>query len=286
MEARAGGSPFNVAIGLARLGSATAFLGGISTDVLGERLAALLAREGVDLSLARRLPKRTTLSLVALSSEGVPSYSFYGAGSADAALQAEDLPELPATIAAIHVGSYATAIQPVGAAIAGLVRRESGKRFISYDPNVRPTIEPDLDLWRETVARLAGQAHLLKVSAEDFSLLYPGEAAETRIGDWLAKGVRLACLTEGGEGARAWTKDGTVSVAGTRVAVVDTIGAGDSFQAALLSALDRAGALRIDPAFRPDLATVRRVLAYANRAAAITCTKRGADLPRAAELSE
>jgi fructokinase len=284
MEARAGGSPFNVAIGLARLGCSVAFHGGISTDTLGDRLVKQLAREGVDVSLVRRLPKRTTLSLVGLSPQGVPAYSFYGAGSADAALDPADLPTLPDTIRAIHVGSYATVIQPIGASIAELVAREYGSRIVSYDPNVRPTIEPDLDLWRTTVDRIARQAHILKISAEDFGLLYQDEKPEQRAAAWLDGGVKLAVLTSGSEGARAWTAAGAVAVEGVAVSVVDTIGAGDSFQAALLAALDWQGGLDRDAIPSMGLSTVKTILAHANRAAAIACTRRGADLPRQDEL--
>jgi fructokinase len=293
MEAQAGGSPFNVAIGLARLSCRTAFLGGIADDPLGERLAAQLRREGVDVSLVRRLKKRTTLSLVALSPEGVPAYAFYGADAADAALTADALPDLPPTIAAIHVGSYATVIQPTGSAIAALVARERGRRVIAYDPNVRPSIEPDLDLWRMTVAGYCRQVQVIKISAEDFGLLYPGEPTERRAADWLAAGVALVVVTHGGDGAEAFTRGGRVSVQGEMVAVIDTLGAGDSFQAALLTGLDSEGligttcgaATPLHGAWHPSPDQLTALLAAANRAAALTCARRGADLPRLTDLA-
>jgi fructokinase len=288
MEARAGGSPFNVAIGLARLGCRTAFFGGVSTDPLGERLIAQLERENVDVSLVRRLAKRTTLSLVALNADGIPAYTFYGAGSADAAPTEVEMPDLPPSIAAIHIGSYATVIQPVGGALSALVARESRQRLVAYDPNVRPTVESDLDRWRSTVAGYSRQVQVLKISAEDFGLLYGAEPIERRAADWLDAGVAMVVVTHGGDGAEAFTRSGRVAVKGEKVTVVDTIGAGDSFQAALLAGLDRAGLLDatgfaaspLHGIWRPAPDQVLDLLANANCAAAFTCTRRGADLPR------
>ena len=144
LEAHPGGSPFNVAIGLARLGQRVAFLAGVSHDMLGERLVARLRSEGVDTATVQRLAAPTTLGLIGLDARGVPAYAFYGDGAADRRLDSAALPSLDPAIRAIHLGSYATVVDPTASALETLVRRECGQRLIAYDPNVRLNVEPSV----------------------------------------------------------------------------------------------------------------------------------------------
>jgi len=280
-QARLGGSPYNVAVGLARLGAQVGFLGGISTDVLGREIAAALAREGVNLRYVAHKAERTTLSLVALNETGVPAYTFYGEGNADRALTAADLPVALEGVTALHFGSYSLVRDPAAAALLALARRESGRRLISLDPNVRPTVAPDLDLWRARLADWVALAGMVKVSAEDLELLYPAEPPAAVAARWLTLGPALVIVTNGGEGATAFTARHTVAVAAPRVPVADTVGAGDSFQAALL--YKTAGWTTSDLA---DLtpAALHAVLTFAVAAGAIACTRPGADLPRLADI--
>lgn len=284
LDARPGGSPFNVAIGLARLGQSVSFLGGLSTDLLGERLLRVLAREGVATDLVVRFPAPTTLGLVGLRDDGVPQYAFYGHGAADRLLGDDRLPELDASIAAIHIGSFSTVVEPVGAALEALVRRECGTRLIAYDPNVRPSVEPALERWRAKIDALKANVHILKISAEDFGLLYPNAAPDVLARQWLAGGTGLVVMTRGAHGAVAWTCAGQVEVPGVPVQVADTVGAGDTFQAALLARLAETGCLAATRVAALDRDAVAALLAFAMRAASITCSRRGADLPRRAEL--
>ncbi|PPE68450.1 carbohydrate kinase [Caldimonas thermodepolymerans] len=284
LDARLGGSPYNVAVGLARLGRPVAFLGGISTDAFGERLMRALVEEGVDTALVRRSAAPTTLSVVSLDAQGVPQYAFHGEGAADRDLPVADLPALPAGATALHFGSYAMAVEPVGTALRTLAARERGRRLVAYDPNVRLNVHPGLARWQAVVEEMAGLAHLVKVSAEDLALLCPGEAPEAVVQRWLARGVRLAVVTQGGAGCRAWTRAVQVAVPAPAVTVVDTVGAGDAFQAALLAWLDEQGLLAPEALEALEAARLKAALRLATQAAGLACARRGADLPRRDEL--
>ena len=220
-----------------------------------------------------------------MDARGVPSYSFYGAGCADRLLPLQALDRLPAETLAIHFGSYAMVVDPVASTQRALVAREHTRRVIAYDPNVRLNVEPELQRWRDTLDWMAARTHLLKVSDEDLALLYPGVPHADLAARWRAAGVVAVVVTRGGEGAQAWVPDGTVQIAPVVVQVVDTVGAGDTFQAALLTALAEQGLLSPAALRAVPLATWQAVLGFAARAAAITCGRRGADLPRRHELS-
>jgi fructokinase len=282
LDARVGGSPFNVAVGLARLAQPVAFLGAVSTGFLGERLMRALSTEGVNLLHVARTAAPTTLGLVGLDAKGVPSYSFYGEGAADRQLGAEALPE--AAFTAVHLGSYTTVVEGTASALRALVQREHGKTPISYDPNVRLNVQPDVSRWSEFLQWMLPRTDLLKISDEDLGLLMPGRSAEAFATDALAHGVKLVVVTRGSEGASAWTKTATASVPTPKVTVVDTVGAGDTFQAALLSWLAEQGS--VAPAAMAGLgaAQLSAALGFAAQAAAITCSRRGADMPRRTEL--
>lgn len=281
-----GGSPLNVALGLARLGHHAAFFTKVSNDLFGTRIRAFMDREGIDTQFLVPTTRNTTLAMVSLSAEGVANYAFYIEGTADRSLEAAEVPPLfPDELAAIHVASYSTVTEPTAGALDRLVRQESGRRFISYDPNVRASIEPDLDVWRQTVARLVPMAALVKASEEDLALLYPGRTVESILADWTAAGAALAVVTRGENGAVALSATGiAASRPGLAVDVVDTVGAGDTFQAALLARLQEDGMLSRGALLSADREALEQLLGFAVRAAAVTCSRRGADLPRRADL--
>ncbi len=284
--ARAGGSPFNVAIGLSRLGQASGLLTGLSRDLLGQRLSQVLAAEGVSTAYAIATDRPTTVSLVGLDTAGVPAYQFYDNGSADTGVREADLPALGPEIVGLHFGSYSLAAAPVADAFAALAQANAG-RFISLDPNVRPTVEPDMDVWRSRLAVLMPLATLVKISAEDLALLRPGVSGETFAAELTGLGVGLVVVTDGDEAAAGWTRAGLHATAKPpRVKVIDTVGAGDTFQAALLARLLRDPGGPTAALDGLDEAGLRRLIDYAARAAAITCSRRGADLPRFAELAD
>ncbi len=282
-DARAGGSPLNVAIGLARLGAPSAFFAGVSTDLLGARLAEYLESEGVATDYLVRSDRPTTVSLVGLDASGGPSYAFYASGTADVSLTEADPPALGPDIRALHFGSYSIAAAPTADALAALAARHSDK-FVSLDPNVRPTIEPDRAVWRRRIDRLRASANLIKASVEDLAHLAPETPPADVARAWAADGADLVVLTDGDGRVVAFRGERELGAAVPAVEVVDTVGAGDSFQAAVLAELCRRDALSAGLGGLCDDA-VAEVLAFAVRAAAVTCARRGADLPRVADVS-
>lgn len=279
LHAVPGGSPFNVALGLARLGQPVQFFSGLSQDVMGRKLARFMQAEGVGLDYAKYTSGPTALSIVELNEEGSPDYAFYGSMPAYQALTESDLPLLPDTIRFIHLGSIATVLQPTAGTLASLAERECGTRLIAYDPNVRPTIEPDLDMWRRALARLSALAHLIKVSAEDLAILFPEAAQDAIVARWLAGRARLVVVTEGAKGAVAWTRHRKLHCPQAPVKVIDTVGAGDSFQSALLAGLAELDVLTVEALGNISEHNLLRLLQFAGSAAAMTCSRRGADLP-------
>jgi fructokinase len=286
LDACIGGSPFNVAMGLRRLGQPAAFFGGVSTDPAGDRLMQALADEQIDPRWVHRSPARTTLSMVALNAEGVPRYAFYGEGAADRDLPVATLDTLPARLAAIAVGSYATVVEPVASTLDALLERWHGRCVMAYDPNVRLNVEPDRETWRRRIRHWLPRATVLKVSDEDLHLLYGDRPIDDFAAEARAAGVALVVVTRGAHGARAWVGSRTLEIGPVPVSLVDTVGAGDTFQAAMLARLAELDALSLHALQDPTraLAAAEIALPFAARAAAITCSRRGADLPRRAEL--
>lgn len=282
--ARVGGSPFNVAMGLARLGKSSGLLTGLSDDMLGRRVGQVLAAEGVSDAYAVRTDRPTTISLVGLDPAGVPEYQFYGNGSADTGVTVADLPEIGPEVTGLHFGSYSLAVAPVADAFAALAQKEAG-RFISLDPNVRATIVPDMAVWRARLDVLYPLANLVKISAEDLEQLHPGLSAESFAADLIGRGVGLVVVTDGGEAAHGFTASGlSASATPPKVSVIDTVGAGDTFQATLISQLHDHPEGPVAAIAALDRDALEATLLLAARAAAITCARRGADLPFAAEL--
>ncbi len=286
LEAHPGGSPFNVAIGIARLGGRAALLTGMSRGTLGEHLVRTLKQESVSTDYLVRSGKRTTLSIVGVDDLGQPDYQFYGLGSADCNVTPELVPAISDEISGLHFGSYSIAIQPIADAFANIAKSATS-RFISVDPNVRTMVEPNLDVWRFRMQEFSACADLMKFSMEDLRTLYPdvekGQAARM----FLDAGVKLVVITDGGRAVSAWThKDHVVRVTPPVTSVVDTVGAGDSFQAALLVGLFEEGAGHPKSAVAAlDKRQLENLLNFAVEAARITCRRRGADLPRRTEMS-
>lgn len=285
-DAHAGGSPYNVAVGLARLGAEVSLLTGISIDFLGARLLKRLEAEGVGTGMVVRKGGPTTISLVGVDAHGVPAYAFHGHRAADRSIEAADLPKLPLGSRVIHAGSFSLVTEPTGASELALARSRTAGVVVSVDPNVRLSVEPDLDVWRSRLGEWLAIADLVKVSREDLGVLYGDAAMADIAAGWLKGGAKLVVVTDGGDGAHAFTSSVRTFVPAMPATVVDTVGAGDTFQAALLWRLAEENAMAPTALASIDEATLRRVLRYAAAAAAITCGRAGADLPRAAEVDE
>ena len=284
LDARIGGSPLNVAFGLARMGQQVAFLGGISSGELGNRLVDALRAEGVSLDAVHRSAAPTTISLIGVDAKGVPEYAFYGTGAADRTLPLAALDRMPADARLLHVGSYTMVVGETAATQRALVDRVHGRMVVSYDPNLRLNVEPGLQAWRDTLEWMLPRTDVLKLSDEDLGLLYPGIDPAAFAADCLGKGAGLVALTRGGKGAFAWHASGVVEVPPVHVDVIDTVGAGDTFQSAFITRLDELGALTPEGVRGMDADTLLDAMRFAAQAAAITCSRRGADLPRRAEM--
>jgi fructokinase len=278
----AGGGPFNTARALARLGIPTAFLGHLSTDSSGRELARVLKSDGVNLDLMTIGPEPTTIAIANLDGDGLAEYEFLVEGTSAPNLTMAMVPDqLPSEINALHVGTLGLALEPMASTLAALITRESGRLPIMLDPNVRQIAASD-PAYRDRLESVIPHAVIVKASVADMSWLYPGldyKAAAARI---LEKGVRLVVVTLGIEGAFGTTGRASVAVASPAVDVVDTVGAGDSFGAALLARLCERDEVKTD--LELDIQQVESALRYACLAAAITCTRAGADPPFRSEL--
>jgi fructokinase len=281
--AHPGGSPYNVAIGLARLDRPTAFVGRISTDPLGSVLRNHALRSGVDLGLAVETADPSTVALVELDDSGAARYRFGIAGTADFRWTDAELSRVPADLAAVHFGSLASWLPPGDAAIARRVAalRAAGVA-VSYDPNVRPHLQPDAATARAQVERAVALAHLVKTSEEDLAWLYPAEPVEEVVAGWLALGPSAVVVTRGAAGATAHTRRGSVSRAPVPVEIVDTVGAGDAFMSGLLAALAGRELLSPDGIAVADFG---ELLDDAGLVAALTCARAGANPPHRADLA-
>jgi fructokinase len=288
-QAVPGGSPANVAVGLARLQVPARMLARLADDPFGRRIRRHLAGNGVDLGGVVTAAEPTSLAIVEVDPDGAVSYDFRVDGTADWQWRDAELEEvLDGGLLALHSGSLALAMAPGADALLRLLERARGAVTVSYDPNCRPLLMGSPERALERAERLVALADVVKASVEDVAWLLPGRAAEEVAEAWLALGPALVAITRGAEGVVAVAAGaGLLRRPAPRVAVVDTVGAGDAFTSALLAGLYRRGLLGAErrAALRTvGEATLGEVLDEAVRAAAITCTRRGADPPALAEL--
>ena len=277
-----GGGPFNTAVALGRLGLAVSFLGTLSRDAYGRALDELLLDAGVDTSLVRRSQAPTPLAIVHRGDDGANAYTFYLSDTSFTDLPADAVPELPIEAIVLHVGTLGLAVEPPAATFEALLEREAGRRAIVLDPNVRPPVFGDQTRYRERFERLAKLATVVKMSDGDAAWIYPDLEPVTAMERVLALGPQLVAVTLGPKGAIAATPDVRARVAAVPIEVVDTVGAGDVFGAALLATLVEREALKPDSSL--DDANLERALWFATTAAAITCTRAGAVPPSRAEI--
>jgi len=280
-----GGSPMNVALGVARLGHDSRYLTKLSSDLFGQRIKQFLETNDIDHSLSPPTNLNTTLAMVETGSDGAAQYVFYINGSADVSLQSNELPQpLPDDVRVVHFGSYSTAVEPVAGSLRQLASQATGSRIISYDPNLRLSIEPDTAVWRDTFKEFASTANLIKASDEDISSLIGKNKEDQFIADCFSHGAQLVYITRGPDGASAYNASGqVVNGAGVSVKVVDTVGAGDTFQAAILHWLADHGHVGKSASLTGEV-DLEASLEFALKAAAVTCTRQGADLPTLADL--
>jgi len=284
-EAIPGGSPFNVAVGLARLGLDVGFLGKLSSDSYGKQLEQHLVSNGVATDYVVHSPLPTTVAGVTTPYGSEPEYAFEIDGTADRSMGLRDLPsQLPGSVRAIHFGSYSLVLEPTASTLDRLMERERDSRIISLDPNVRPSLLPSADVYRPRFERWVRCANLVKLSAADFAWIYSESEPEPVIEQWLTGRTQLVVITRGAEGATAYTRSARMSVPGQVIEVIDTVGAGDAFMAGLLAGLHDQERLSVGTLHRLDAADIAAALDLATRVAAITCGRSGANPPVREEL--
>src|SRR4051812_46891717 len=282
MVAHPGGSPANVALGLARLGDPVTLLTRLGRDAFGEMISTHLQSNGVRVDAGPDDGARTSLAVASLAA-GVATYDFrieWDIG---------ELAPLPVETRCVHTGSLATVLAPGRTRVEDLVARERqrGRVTISYDPNVRPALLGTAERARPGIEHLVSLSDVVKVSDEDLEWLYPDRTDEDVAREWLGRGPAVVIVTRGGEGVFAVTADLELRRPATPIDLVDTVGAGDSFTSGLLDGLRRAdliGGVRRDALAAVDEASLAEVVDEAALIAGITCSRPGANPPTRAEL--
>jgi len=274
-----GGGPANTAKALARLGHDVYFIDGISTDAFGQSARAELLHDGVNLDLALASDKPTCTATVTLDAAGSASYEFLIDGTATFDFNSSWLPDpYRYQPQVLHIGTLVTVIEPGASALYDWAMAVAELAPIVFDPNIRPSVMPDRDLYEAAIEKWAALSAVIKVSDDDLAWLFPQASIDEVAQRWINDGVFLVVVTQGANGLMGYTADGRVEVAGVKVDVVDTVGAGDTVGAIVVEAMLAHGLIEL----RGDL--LRDVLARAAAAAAITCSRKGAQPPYKHEL--
>ena len=281
-QAHAGGSPFNVAVALARLRESTALMARLSDHGFGQLLRDRAAAEDIDLSAAARATEPATLAVVSLNGTGQASYDFYVEGTADWHWTIGELRRLPGETEIVHFGSIASWTPPGGEAIHRVVHEARANRqvLVSYDPNIRPAVLASPSRARMLVERSVRHAHVVKASREDLEWLYPSQSLDDVCAQWQELGASLVVITDGARGALAYPAgERALRRPGRAIRLVDTIGAGDSFTAGLLSGLALRGVHSPDRLAAISHSELVELIDNAVLVSSITCERAGADPP-------
>ena len=274
----AGGALFNTAIALGRLGAPTEFFSGISTDLFGQQLMRVLAESRAGTRYAHFSARPTTLAFVDLK-DGHATYVFYDEGTAGRMLSPEDLPNLADDVDALLFGAISLIPEPCGSTYEALMAREHKTRVTMLDPNIRPGFIPDRARHAERILRMVAMADIVKVSDEDLAWFGGAGSPEDIARSWLERGPKLIVMTRGGKGAIAYSREHTVTVEPQKVEVVDTVGAGDTFNAGVLASLDEQGLLSKAAIAALSQDAIQQALSLGAKAAAVTVSRAGANPP-------
>jgi len=279
-----GGSVYNTAIALGRLGVPVGLFTGLSTDFFGDMLQDGLKASKVSLAYTKIWDRPSTLAFVKLSN-GHARYSFFDDNSAGRMLTRRDLPKLEKKVQALHFGSISLIPEPGGDTLEALMKREARARVISFDPNIRPGMIRDRRRHMARLTRMIAMADIVKVSDEDVAWMTGKDDARAAARKWLKLGAKIVLVTRGAKGVEAFTSRFALSRPAAKVKVADTVGAGDTFTAALLAALRAMKLLDKKKLAALSEENLSTALAFAARAAAVTCSRPGADPPWARELA-
>jgi fructokinase len=279
-----GGAVFNTALALGRLEVPVGFFTGISTDFYGDMLRDALVASKVRLDHVRFSDRPTTLAFVRLSG-GHASYLFYDENTAGRMLTEADLPTIGDDVEAMHFSCISLIAEPCGSTYEALMRREYGRRVMMFDPNIRENFIQDKAVHLARMKRMLAMADIVKLSDEDLAWFGEGLNTQEVAARWLELGPKLIVVTRGGQGAVAYSKRHSVSVPAERIEVVDTVGAGDTINAAILASLREQRLLDKQAIASLGEEQIRAVLTFSSRAAAITVSRAGANPPWRHEMA-
>lgn len=277
-----GGAIFNTAIALGRLGEDAGFFSSVSTDMFGEQLIKYLKASNVDTQYCVNLSNPTTLAFVKLN-KGQATYSFFDENSALRNLEISELPVLPATISTLHFGAISLIPEPCGTAYEALMANNQDK-VICLDPNIRIGFIKNEQAHRARIKRMIAMADIVKVSDEDLDWIANGKSINEVISGWLEGATQIVLLTKGSEGVTAFTQNGVINIQAMHVDVVDTIGAGDTFNAGFIAGLRKSNLLTKDRLEQITPTDINPALEIASKVAALTVSRAGANPPWASEL--
>lgn len=273
-----GGSPFNTAVAVSRLGPQVAFLSCVSNDLFGDQIMEEMRRNSVVTDFVKRGDQPTTLAFVRRNQRGEARYAFFANGSADRSLSDKDVPSaLPDSVACLAFGSISLLLEPGATTITRLILRESGKRVLSFDPNIRPNLISDRPAFMQRFLSLATHSTIVKVSDDDLHWLYPDLSLEEAARSLVNSGTKLVVVTAGESGSLAFSRHLHLSVPAVMTDIADTVGAGDSFHGGLLTWLHDHGLLSVSGVAELDQRQAQAALTFAGQVAAIACSRPGAD---------
>lgn len=278
-----GGSIYNVAIALGRLGQSVSYLGGLSEDFFGQMLVEGLKASNVDLSYVAMSARASMLAFVNLK-DGQPQYAFVDEGSAARMLSPAQISKISDGVTTMHFGSISLINEPVASTLEQLAKANKDHCIISLDPNIRPSVVVDRETYLARLERMIALADIIKISDEDMDWIYPNADHKSYALKWLAHGTALVIITRGGEGATAFTKAHEVDQPVEKVTVFDTVGAGDTFTAGLLSSLEQQGLLQREQLAHISAEQLKQATKLAAHAAAITVSRTGANPPWSHEI--
>ena len=279
-----GGAVFNSAIALGRLGAPAGFFSGLSSDLFGGQFRDALGASKVSSTYAHTSPRPTTLAFVRLNN-GQATYTFYDENTAGRMLTVEDLPKLGAEIEAMLFGAISLISEPAGSAYEEFMRREHETRVMMLDPNIRPNFIPDKAKHLRRIREMMAMADIVKLSDEDLKWFDEAGSHEDVVRNWLDRGPKLIVVTHGSEGAVGYSKAHKVTVMPQKVKVVDTVGAGDTFNAGILASLHEQGLLTKAAIGSLSEDAIRKALDLGAKAAAVTVSRAGANPPWRHEIA-
>ena len=278
-----GGAVFNTAIALGRLGAPTAFFSGLSTDKFGRMLIADLEESNVDHTLSIRSDNLTTLACVDLDG-GEATYTFYDEGSAGRMLNIDDLPAIPQTVEAMLFGGISLIPEPCGSTYETLLARNAAGKVTYLDPNIRAGFIQNEESHRARIRRMIAMSDIVKVSTDDLTWIEPDMSEDEAVKAWLEGATNVVLLSRGADGAEAHTQNGITSVPAEPIDVIDTVGAGDTFNAGFLASLADQDCLDKGALGGLSSEQVKAALSFAAKTAAVTASRAGANPPWREEL--